>query len=122
MFDPAEKAIGPVQVEYLRRLNEFEVGQCLQCIQRARFLQKRVAAAMDELQRLYHEFDFPNAAASEFDVSVQVFGRIVFDPALDAGNFVEQIRGGASRIDKWLMLAQKFVGQFPTAGDAAGFD
>src|SRR5579864_280317 len=81
-----------------------------------------MAPAMDELQRLDDEFNFTNAATAKFDISFQILGRIVLDPALDRGNFVEQIRGGTAWINKWLMLPQEFVSELTTAGDAAGFD
>src|SRR5690242_7524606 len=77
---------------------------------------------MDELECLNYEFNFTDASAPEFHVSLQIFGFVLLDPALDCRDFIEQVRRGTARINKRLMLTKELVGQLPAAGDPARLD
>src|SRR5438477_13161152 len=80
--------------------------------------------SVDELESLHDEFNLADSAAAEFHVTLKRFvtDDIAFDSAFDAGDFVQQVRRGASRINKRLMLPEKFVGQLAVAGHAARLD
>src|SRR5436309_1699536 len=78
-------------------------------------------SAVDELERLDDEFNFPDSAGPQFHV--QILGR---DFALDAPfkgrDFIEQLGRGTSRKNEWLMMGQKLVSEFFAPAYAAGFD
>ena len=74
---------------------------------------------MHQLQRLHDEFDVANAAAPKFYIALQLFrsNKVAFDTVLDACNLIQQIGRRAFRINKRLVLSQKFVSQLAAAGD-----
>src|SRR5438270_450581 len=63
-------------------------------------------------------------AGAQLHISLNIFptDKLALNPPLDRGNFLEHIRRRTFGINEGLMLAQKFVGQLPAAGDAAGFN
>src|SRR6266568_4595145 len=83
-----------------------------------------MSAAMNELQRLHHEFDLADSAPAKFNVPFQAVrsGDVALDSSFDLCDFVEQVRCWAARINERLMLAQKFVSQLAIAGDSPRFD
>src|SRR6266404_8417718 len=79
---------------------------------------------MNELQRLDDKLDLANSATAKLDVALQRIqaNDVALDSFFDVRDFVEQVRRRTARINKWLMLAQKFIDQLAIAGDATGFD
>src|SRR5437868_7507016 len=124
MLDQTQKAITAIQIENFFPRDDFKPRKRSQCAERTRLLEESVTASMDELQRLHHEFDFANATATELQIALHRVrpGDLAFNPALDGGDLVEQIRGRTPRINERLMLPQKLVSQFSTAGDCARFN
>ena len=118
VFDLTEKPVGPIKIDNLG-VGKSSRRSSAECVQSASLLQESVPTAVDELERLHHEFDFTNASASEFNVTVQVCSVVVLDPPFDVCDLVQQIGSWAVRINKRLVLPQEFVDQFATAGDAA---
>src|SRR5262249_51856590 len=113
---------GSVQIENFGGWNQFEPAQGLHRAQRAGLLQKCLPPAVNELKRLDYEFNFTNSSAAQLAVSPQILRGILFNPAVDRGNLIEQIRGGTARINKRLVLTQKFVGQLSATGDSTRLD
>src|SRR5947208_3298137 len=78
-------------------------------------------SAVDELERLDDEFNFPDSAGPQFHV--QILGR---DFALDAPfkgrDFIEQLWRGTSRKNEWLMVGQKLLSEFFAAAHPPCFD
>jgi len=98
--------------------------ECLERFQGTWLLQESVTRAMDKLECLHDELDFANSTATKLDVMLQLVRahNVALDPPLDARDFVEKIRCWATRVNKGLVLSQKFVSQFAAATDAARFD
>ena len=121
VFDAPEKTIGCIERDYFFVRQEFDLRQFAQSLKRARLLQKGVARAVNQLQRLNNEFDFANPAGAEFDVAVQIFvaDNFAFDPPLQRGDFIQQIRRRTFRINERLVLLQEFVDQLFAPGDPA---
>src|SRR5256885_11507730 len=96
-------------------------AKCLEC---ARFLQKRMARAMNKLKRLDHKLDLANPAYSKLHVPGEIFvpDDIAFDASFDGSDLVEQISSGTLWVNKRLKLSQKFVGELAAAADSARFD
>src|SRR5438132_14170787 len=78
-------------------------------------------SAVDELERLDDEFNFPDSAGAQ--LHVQILGRdFAFDAAFNGRDFIEQLGRGASRKNEWLMVGQKLVSEFFAAADPSCFD
>ena len=71
VLDLTEEAISPVKIDNFLARDEFQSRQSAERIQRDRFPQKDVPAAMNELERLHDELDFANPASPKFYVTFQ---------------------------------------------------
>ena len=76
---------------------------------------------MDELERLDDEFNFPDSTGAQLHVQI-LGGNFALDPSFKSRDFIEQLGGGASRKNEWLMVSQKFVSEFFAAAYPACFD
>src|SRR5690349_20982437 len=119
MLNLAKESVGAIELDTFSMSNQFEAGEGTQRVQRIRFLQERMATAVNELQCLDDKLDLANAAAPELHISLEISGKVVLDPALDARNFVEQIRRRTARIDQRLVLPQTCICELAATGDAA---
>ena len=72
VLDTAQKEIGLIEREHFFSRKKIELAQRTQGLQRACLLEKRVARAVDELERLDNKFDFANPTGAELDVPFQV--------------------------------------------------
>src|ERR1700736_3345899 len=83
-----------------------------------------MARAVNELKRLHDKFDLANATRAQLDVAAEILlsHDIALDASLDAGDLVEQIGRGTTRINERLMLPQEFVRKLAAAADSAGLD
>src|SRR5205809_4562797 len=83
-----------------------------------------MARPVNELKRLHHKFDLANSTAPELYIALQrlVTYYVAFDAAFDIRDFVQQVRSRTPRINKWLMLAKKFVGKLAIACYSPGLD
>ena len=124
MLDPSQKSVRPVKIDNFLLRDELEPCESTQRVQGARFLQECMTGAVNELERLHHEFDLANAAASKLNVTLQIVRPyyVTLDPPFDAGDFVEKVRSRTLRVNKWLMLPQKFVSQLAAAANSTRFD
>src|SRR5690242_20645031 len=105
-----KQTVSAIKVDNFGLRNQFQASQRTKRVQGICFLEKRMPAAVNKLQCLHHKLDFADPAASQLYVTLEFGAYVVFDPALDLRNFVEQIRRRTSRINEGLMLAQKLVG------------
>ena len=80
--------------------------------------------SIDKLQRLHDKFDFANATDAKLDVTMELVpsNYVAFNAALDVCDLPDEIRRGALRIDKRLMLPQEFICQLAAASDASRLD
>src|SRR5207249_5497812 len=74
MFDIAEKTVSGGQLLRVLRPKELILRKLLETGQRLRALQKRLPPCVEQLQYLGYEFDFPDAAPSQFYIPVQLPG------------------------------------------------
>src|SRR5262249_15925822 len=70
VFDSAEKSIRAVQSQNFFAREQIQLSKCVECLEHTRFLEERMARAMDKLQCLHDEFDLANAAAPKFYVAI----------------------------------------------------
>src|SRR4029077_7214476 len=124
VLDTAQKEIGLIQRQNFFSRKKIELAQRTQSLPRACLLEKRVTRAVDELERLDNKFDFANATCAELDVPFQVLlsNHVAFDPAFDAGDFVQQIGRRTSWVNEGLELTKKFVAELTAAAHRARFD
>src|SRR5205085_6139470 len=110
-----------VKREHVTRGKEFELGNCAQRPKSTLLLQKSVMRAMDELERLDDEFNFPDSTGAQLHVQI-LGGNFALDPSFKSRDFIEQLGGGASRKNEWLMVSQKFVSEFFAAAYQSRLD
>ena len=124
MFHASEKPIGVVQSQHFVGRKKVQFTKRSQRLEHTGFLQERMPRSMDQLQRLYDEFDVANTAASKFHVAFQLCrsNNVALDAVLDVRNFIQQIACRAFWINKGLMLPREFVGQLTATGDSACLD
>src|ERR1043166_2557306 len=124
VLDTAQKEIGLIQRQNFFSRKKIELAQGTQGLARAGLLEKRVARAVDKLERLDNKFDFANATRAELDVPFQVLlsNHVAFDPAFDAGDFVQQIGRRTSWVNEGLELTKTFVAELTAAAHHARFD
>src|SRR5438874_3975230 len=124
MFDASEKAVCFVERQHFFVRQEIQLTQSAQRFECARFLQKRVMRAVDELKRLHDKLDLANATSAKFDVALKIVRAdyVALNASLDPSNLVEQIRRWTLRVNERLMLTQKFVSQLATPADPARLD
>ena len=89
-----------------------------------RALQERLAAGAKQLQRLHHEFDFPDAPAPELHVALQFVGldHLVLDAALHGHDLAQHAFVDGPRIPERLDHLQKLGRQRLIARHAARLD
>src|SRR6266536_5350796 len=124
MFYSPEKPVRLVQRQHFVRRKKVQFTKRSQRLEHTGFLQERIPRSMDQLQRLYDEFDVANTAASKFHVAFQLCrsNNVALDAVLDVRNFIQQIACRAFWINKGLMLPREFVGQLTATSDSACLD
>ena len=105
VFNAAKESIRVVQFQNLIAWEQIQFAQCAERLEHARFLQKWIPRAMNELQRLHDELDVANAAAPKFYIAPQLLrpNHVTLDAVLNIANLLEQIWRYTLRVDKRLM-------------------
>src|ERR1044071_6089673 len=123
VLDAPEEAIGRFQIARFIARDQFQLREDWECFQGARFVQKGMPCSMQELEGLNDKFDFTNPACAQLDVLPDIFvaNDVPLDSSFDRGNLLQQVRRRTLRINEWLVLAEKFVGELATSGNPSCF-
>ena len=124
VFHLPEKAIRVAELIPVLGRNKLVPGKLCQRSQCVRIAHARFIAAIDQLDGLRKEFDFPNTAVAKLDVSFLAVGgqELIFHAHLHVSQLIHRRVIKVSAVDERLNFLQKLSSKFPIAGYWSSLD